>query len=115
MCPPVYVPMHTCIQVHRRKSMSLHRRKQVDSSPGGWTMRTLATWRYGKERGLANRIASDYIVRYIFLWAYGFAAPDGQPFRLTHRRLDNAARCPQPHSPSHNEVILSLAGMKAKN
>jgi len=23
--------------------------------------------------------------------------PGGQPRRLTHKRLDNASRCPQPH------------------
>ena len=44
--------------------------------------------------------------------ADGFAAPDGQRFALTTRRLDNAARYPQLHSPSNNEGILCLTGMK---
>jgi hypothetical protein len=42
----------------------------------------------------------------------GFAAPDGQREALSTRRLDNAARYPQLHSPSSNEGILFLAGMK---
>ena len=37
------------------------------------------------------------------------------PTGLTTRRLDNAARYPQLHSPSSNEGILFLAGMKEKN
>jgi hypothetical protein len=53
-------------------------------------------------------------LRYKIIWAAGFAAPDGQRFALTTRRLDNAARYPQLHSPSNNEGILFLEGMKEK-
>ena len=35
--------------------------------------------------------------------------------RLPTRRLDNAARYPQLHSPNNNEGIIFLAGMKEKN
>ena len=79
----------------------------MDSLPGGWTMRTLAPWRCGKERGLAKRIASDYIVRYIFLWADGFAAPDGQPYGLTTGAWITLRVNPQLHSPNSNEEFLS--------
>jgi hypothetical protein len=46
--------------------------------------------------------------------SYGFGAPDGQRI-VDHRRLDNAARYPQLHSPNSNEGIFYLAGMKEKH
>jgi hypothetical protein len=63
----------------------------VDSSPGGWTMWTLAMWRCGKERGVAKRIASDYIVRYIFFSGLVDLPRMWTTLRLTTRRLDNAS------------------------